>query len=124
MPFKDKIKNYSKSNYHVLDIGSMDPNNLLPNNDPRDWQAKSPMRYNLLLSQIMEIQVPCNLKLRAGNIILANFEKQTDNKSLGGIDQQQSGKYLILHLCHTFDPQRSYTSMTIVRDAYGLYTGG
>ena len=124
VPFKDKIKNYSKSNYHVLDIGSMDPNNLLPNNDPRDWQAKSPMRYNLLHSQIMEIQVPCNLKLRAGNIILANFEKQTDNKFLGGIDQQQSGKYLILHLCHTFDPQRSYTSMTIVRDAYGLYTGG
>jgi len=124
VPFKDKIKNYSKSNYHVLDIGSMDPNNILPNNDPRNWQAKSPMRYNLLHSQIMEIQVPCNLKLRVGNIIIANFEKQTDNKSLGGIDQQQSGKYLILHLCHHFDSQRSYTSMTIVRDAYGLYKGG
>ena len=122
VPFKDKIQNYSKTNYHILDIGSLDPTNTTPNNDPREWQAKSPMRYNLLHSQIMEIQVPCNLKLRAGNIIKVEFERQGDKK-LGGVDQQQSGKYLILHLCHHFDSKRSFTSMTLARDTYGLHTG-
>tara|TARA_B100000965_G_scaffold52713_1_gene39307 strand:+ start:736 stop:1980 length:1245 start_codon:yes stop_codon:yes gene_type:complete len=122
VPFKDKVDNYSKTNYHILDIGSLDPTNTTPNNDPREWQAKSPMRYNLLHSQIMEIQVPCNLKLRAGNIIKVEFERQGD-KAMGGVDQQQSGKYLILHLCHHFDPQRSFTSMTLARDSYGLHTG-
>ena len=122
VPFKEKVQNYSKTNYHILDIGSLDAMNVAPNNDPRDWQAKSPMRYNLLHSQIMEIQVPCNLKLRAGNVIKVEIERQGD-KSMGGVDQQESGKYLILHLCHHFDPQRSFTSMTLARDTYGLHTG-
>ena len=119
----DKVKSYSKTHYHILDIGSLDPNNTVPNNDPKEWQAKSPMRYNLLHSQLMQIQVPCNLKLRAGNVIKVEFEKQTTQKELGGVDQQQSGGYLILHLCHHFDPKRSYTSMTLARDTYGLHTG-
>jgi len=122
VPFKEKVQNYSKTNYHILDIGSLDANNIVPNNDPREWQAKSPMRYNLLHSQIIEIQVPCNLKLRAGNVIKVEIERQGD-KAMGGLDQQESGKYLILHLCHHFDPQRSFTSMTLARDTYGLHTG-
>ncbi len=119
---KGGIKHYSRTNYHILDIGSLDPTNILPNNDPKEWQAKSTMRYNLLHSQIMEIQVPCNLNLKAGNIITCEFERQGDNK-LGGVDQQQSGKYFILHLCHHFDSNRSFTSMTLARDTYGLHTG-
>ena len=122
VPNTDKVKSYSKTHYHILDIGSLDPNNTVPNNDPKEWQAKSPMRYNLLHSQLMQIQVPCNLKLRAGNIIKVEIERQGDKK-MGGVDQQESGKYLILHLCHHFDPQRSFTSMTLARDTYGLYTG-
>ena len=121
VPFEDKIKNYSTTNYQILDIGSTDSDSLTPNNDPREWQAKSPMRYNLLHSQLVEIQVPCNLKLRAGNVIRCEFQRQGE-VAMGGIDQQQSGNYLILHLCHHFDTLRSFTSMTLCRDAYGLYT--
>ena len=112
---------YITTNYHVLDIGSLDYKNLAANNDPREWQAKSPMRYNLLHSQMIEIQVPCNLKLRAGNIIKFEMERQGENKELGGLDEHVSGKYLILHLCHHFDTQRSFTSMTLARDTYGLH---
>ena len=113
---------YLKTNYHVLDIGSLDYQNLDPNNDPREWQAKSPMRYNLLHSQMMEIQVPCNLNIRAGNVIKVVIERQGDDKELGGFDEHVSGKYLILHLCHHFDTERSFTSMTLARDTYGLHT--
>ena len=122
--YTDDIKGYTTTNEHVLDIGSLgDPSEITPNNDPREWQAKSPMRYNLLHSQIMEIQVPCNLKLKAGNVIRVEFERQGDDKSLGGLDEQTSGNFLILHLCHHFDTKRSFTSMTLIRDTYGLYTG-
>ena len=120
--YTDEITDYTTTNYHVLDLGSLgDIESLNPNNDPREWQAKSPMRYNLLHSQLMEIQVPCNLNLRAGNVIRVEFERQGDNKSLGGLDEQTSGNYLILHLCHHFDTKRSFTSMTLARDTYGLY---
>ena len=112
---------YSKTNYLTLDIGSLDYKNLTPNNDPREWQAKSPMRYNLLHSQLLEIQVPCNVKLRAGNVIKVEIERQGDDKELGGLDEHTSGKYLILHLCHHFDTERSFTSMTLARDTYGLH---
>ena len=112
---------YSKTNYLTLDIGSLDYQNLTPNNDPREWQAKSPMRYNLLHSQMMEIQVPCNLKLRAGDVIKVEIERQGDDKELGGLDEHMSGKYLIMHLCHHFDSKRSFTSMTLARDTYGLH---
>jgi len=121
--YTDEIQGYTTTREHVLDIGSLgDVNELTPNNDPREWQAKSPMRYNLLHSQIMEIQVPCNVKLRAGNIIRVEFERQGDDKSLGGIDEQTSGNFLILHLCHHFDTKRSFTSMTLIRDTYGVHT--
>ena len=112
---------YSKTNHITLDIGSLDYQNLTPNNDPREWQAKSPMRYNLLHSQMMEIQVPCNLELRAGDVIKVEIERQGDDKELGGLDEHMSGKYLIMHLCHHFDSKRSFTSMTLARDTYGLH---
>ena len=115
---------YSKTNHITLDIGSLDYQNLTPNNDPREWQAKSPMRYNLLHSQMMEIQVPCNLELRAGDVIKVEIERQGDDKELGGLDEHTSGKYLIMHLCHHFDSKRSFTSMTLARDTYGLHVKG
>ena len=118
---KGSTDTYVKTNNLVLDIGSLDYQNLTPNNDPREWQAKSPMRYNLLHSQLLEIQVPCNVKLRAGNVIKVEIERQGDDKELGGLDEHLSGKYLILHLCHHFDSKRSFTSMTIARDTYGLH---
>ena len=81
------------------------------------------MRYNSLFSQIIQIQVPCNLSLVAGDTINCEFEMVTqDEKSQGSLDPSTSGKYLILNLCHHFDPLRSYTSMTLVRDSYGLHT--
>ena len=71
----------------------------------------------------MEIQIPCNVKLQAGENIRVEFETQAESKSLGGLDEHRSGKYMILHLCHHFDTSRSFTSLTIARDTNGLHTG-
>jgi len=87
------------------------------NNDPVDVLARSVMRYNILMSQAINILIPCNPTLEAGDIIQCKFEKVTsDSKSLGSFD---IGNYLILNLCHQFTGKDSYTSLTIVKDTYG-----
>ena len=84
--------------------------------------ALANMRYNLLHAQVMQIQVPCNINLKAGEVVRINLGNiSLDNKIYDVWNQQRSGDYLILHLCHHFDPENSYTSMTLARDTYGLY---
>tara|TARA_Y100000289_G_scaffold5141_1_gene4715 strand:+ start:187 stop:1470 length:1284 start_codon:yes stop_codon:yes gene_type:complete len=116
---------YTRTHFHILDVGNFDSGiSCDVNNSPIEWTAKSTMRYNSLFSQICEITVPCNINLRAGDVIECDFEIITqDNKSGNAIDPTQSGRYLIENLCHHFDPKRSYTSMTLVRDSYGKYRG-
>lgn len=91
------------------------------NNDPAEYLARSVMRYNLLFVQAMNIVIPCNPNLEAGDVIKCEFEKiTTSDKKLGTVDTNESGNYLILNLCHYFDTTNSYTYLTLVRDTYGL----
>ena len=120
-PFADDVKSFTKTFHHILDVGSLDSNPSTEiNNDPREWQASSVMRYNLLHSQVVHIQIPCNLKLEAGSVIKMEIESTSANKEEGAKDEQQSGNYLILNLCHHFTDRRSITSLTLVRDTYGI----
>ena len=118
------VKSFTRTHFHIKDIGALSAKiKDDPNNDPKEWQAKSTMRYNLLFTQIIQVQVPCNPNLRAGNTIQCDFEIVSQGKKTQGTgDPVNSGKYLIVNLCHHFDSLRSFTSMTLVRDTYGLYT--
>jgi hypothetical protein len=117
---------FTRTHHFIIDTGNMEVGlSTSINNDPRQYLAKSAMRYNLLFSQIVNIMVPCNPSLKAGDVITCEFEKVTaSDKNTGSIDESQSGKYLILHLCHNFDSRRSFTSLTLIRDTYGIYTSG
>ena len=119
----DELTGYIRTNKHILDIGSLKVGvSTSINNSPAEWQAKSTMRYNILHSQILQMMVPCNLELRAGDVIKVEIESLENEKCSEGVDKRQSGKYLILHLCHFFDTTKSVTSLTLVRDTYGLHT--
>ena len=119
----DELTGYIRTHTHVLDVGSLKVGvSTSINNTPAEWQAKSAMRYNILHSQIIELMVPCNTELRAGDVVKLEFESLANEKCAEGIDKRQSGKYLILHLCHYFDPNKSITSLTVCRDTYGLHT--
>ena len=118
-----ELEDGGKVTFMVEDVGSLEEDpSIIQNNSPREWQAKSRMRYKLLHSQMVTIQVPCNLELVVGDLVRCEFEFPGEKKEEGVASQQQSGNYLILHLCHHFDPNRSYTSMTLARDTYGLHT--
>ena len=119
----DELTGYIRTNKHILDVGSLKVGvSTSINNSPAEWQAKSTMRYNILHSQILQMMVPCNLELRAGDVIKVEIESLENEKCSEGVDKRQSGKYLILHLCHFFDTTKSVTSLTLVRDTYGLHT--
>ena len=115
--------NYSRTYCHVLDVGMNSPGiDVSINNNPCTYVAKSRMRYNILTSQVLNMTIPCNPNLVAGDIIRCEFESITDSeKELGAFDQNQSGNWMILDLCHHFEPNRSYTGLRLVRDSYGIY---
>jgi len=116
--------NFSKSYTYILNPGADDKGvGFDVINDPSNYEPKAHMRYGLLHSQLIDIQVPCNILLEAGDVIKLQLENITqDDKLLQIYNEHRSGYYLILHLCHHFDTDNSYTSLTLARDTYGLYT--
>ena len=100
----------------TTDKGWNDPIEI--NADPAKTQAQSMMRYGQLMSQIVEITVPLNTNLNAGNIIRCIFPS-IDRSKKKSPDGQSSGLYMIKELAHYFDNKGSYTKLKIVRDSSG-----
>ena len=118
------LENYCKTYTYVLTPGDLDEGvGSQVTNNPATYEPQAHMRYAMLHSQVVDIEIPCNTKLMAGNVIKLMIENITggikqDNKE----NENRSGFYLILHLRHHFDPRHSKTFLTLARDTYGLYT--
>jgi len=120
----NESESFTRTNFFLLDSGLTNPgiSTSIINNE-RYYLPQSIMRYNLLMSQVLDITVPCNLKLKAGDVITCEFKKRSSSDlSSGSIGQLQSGRYIITHLCHNFTSKRSFSSLRIVRDTSGIYT--
>lgn len=114
---------FSKTYESIIDYGTLSP--LVasaPNSAEKYAESDSQTRYNILLSRIAKIQVPCNLCLKAGDIVRFDFEPITQDSKVQGVDPNQSGNYLIIDLSHYFDQTQSYTTMMVVRDSFGLHS--
>jgi len=105
----------------VVDIGTMEKDvSTEKNADPGEYQAQAIMRYNVLFTQTISMTVPCNTNLRAGDTINCLFPKISKDSG-DEFDLDQSGLYMIKELCHHFEPERSFTSMLLIRDTFGLF---
>jgi hypothetical protein len=105
----------------VLDVGTVEKDvSKQENADPGKYQSQAIMRYNVLFTQTLSMTVPSNTNLRAGDIITCNFPK-ISREDGATYDDEQSGLYMIKALCHHFDTEGSYTSMTLIRDTFGRY---
>lgn len=105
----------------VIDIGTMEKDVSTDENaDPGKYQAQAIMRYNVLFTQTISMTVPCNTNLRAGDTINCLFPKISKDSG-DEFDLDQSGLYMIKELCHHFEPERSFTSMLLIRDTFGLF---
>jgi hypothetical protein len=104
----------------ILDIGTVEKEvSKSENADPSLYQSQSLMRYNILFTQTLNVMVPGNIDLRAGDVIECLFPavSQTDKREH---DSETSGLYMIKELCHHFDVNNSYTSMKLLRDTFGV----
>jgi hypothetical protein len=104
----------------VLDIGTMEKEvSRDMNSDPSVYQSQSLMRYNILFTQTMNVMIPMNTNLRAGDVIECLFPKvsQTDAREY---DTETSGLYMIKELSHYFNTTNSYTSLKLLRDTFGI----
>ena len=121
-PVTDEV--YFKTYAFHINPGEDDPGvstNIL--NNPAEYVPQANMRYSLLHTQIVQIQVPCNVQLKAGQVIRLLLENITQsNKNDQIYNELRSGFYMICHLSHTFTPKNSYTSLTLLRDTRELYT--
>ena len=81
--------------------------------------AKSFARYNLLFTQSINMVVPCNIRLKVGDVIAARFPRVTGSEK-SEKDSEQSGKYLIKSLRHHFEGNANVTYLSLIRDSYGL----
>ena len=103
----------------ILDRGTMDPDVKVDvNSDPAKVQSQSIARYNLLMTQAVNVTVACNSDLRVGMIVKLFFKNQSFEKG-NEFDEHTSGLYMIKELCHQFTQRDSLTSMLLVRDSYG-----
>lgn len=105
----------------VLDVGTMEKDVSTDTNaEPDKYQSQAIMRYNLLFTQTLNMMIPLNTNLKAGDVISCKFPTITrSNKE--EYDKDQSGLYMIKELCHHFDTTASYTSMKLIRDTFGRY---
>ena len=117
-------KKHTRILFSIKDVGALSSKvEESDEGDVNSYQGEVQMRYNLLFTQMVKMQVPCNPNLKAGDIVKCNLEIITPGeKEQGSVDPVESGNYMILDLCHHYDPERSFTAMTLVRDTYGLYT--
>lgn len=83
--------------------------------------AMSYSRYNLLFTQALNMVVPCNVNLKVGGILHAEFPR-IDRSTNMTSDEEQSGYYLIKELRHHFEGGQMVTSLRLIRDSYGLYS--
>ena len=110
----------------VLDIGTVEKNASLTgwndasqrNADPARVHSQSMVRYQQLKSEILNIQIPCNMNLTAGTIIRCNFPR-IDLEERKEADSVQSGLYMITKICHFFNKDESVSQIEMVRDTKG-----
>lgn len=107
----------------TLDVGNLTAAGKLEDqsNLPK-YQAEAIVRYNLLFTQLLNIVIPCNLDLRAGQVITCQIPESTANPNNKTFESQYSGNYMITNLCHKFEGNQCFTYLTLVRDSYEIKT--
>ena len=114
--------------FRILDQGALQKGSKKEEVEKRNelavYQNKSYIRNNLLFSQSLNISVPINPDLRAGQMIEVQFplksEENKDTTDAYGKDKDNdiSGKYLISELRHVLGDGRSSTQLNLIRDTF------
>ena len=116
---------------HVLDIGTLPKGKDLdeqlanwkdspfsPTYDAGKTMVQSIMRYNQMFLIKINVVIPGDFSLRAGDLVHCDFPGLTVEKTTE-VNKKSGGIYMIASLCHRITPRDTFTSMTLVRDSFG-----
>lgn len=112
---------WTRQMVRIADTGVLDNTEDISTPSGRDAadMAKAAARYNLLFTQSLNMTVPCNVILKAGDLVYCEFPEIKGGSDK--IDEQQSGNYLISQLRHHIEGNQLVTSVKLIRDSYGVY---
>lgn len=118
----------------VLDVGYNQPgtgDDMIKNNRQNDNSTiqndkalnnlvQHVMRYNQLFTIQTKITIPGDFSIRAGDMIDVTYDQLRAQDGKAAINTKTSGKYLVAHVCHSLSRSETFTSLTLVRDSYGV----
>jgi len=122
-----KNKQFSRTTYIVKDTGTLPSGSSKqqiekskdPNFRPELITNQAIMRYNQLYASEIEITIPGDFSLHAGDAIYFDAPSAQGDTKNDDIDRQIGGLYIISALCHLINAQGTYTKLNLVRDSFG-----
>jgi len=90
-----------------------------PTYDATKTMVQSIMRYNQLFLVKINIMIAGDFSLRAGDLIYCEFPQLSTEPNTRP-NKKSGGLYMISSLCHSITPKDTYTSLTLVRDTFGI----
>ena len=90
-----------------------------PTYDAAKTMVQSLMRYNQLFSIKINITIAGDFSLHAGDLIYCEFPELTTDPNTQ-VNKKSGGLYMIASLCHNLTPRETFTSLTLVRDTFGI----
>ena len=116
----------------VLDVGTLPPGKDIeeqlknwknspfdPTYDATKTMVQSVMRYNQMYLVKINIMIAGDFSLRAGDMIYCEFPQLSTEPNTRP-NKKSGGLYMISSLCHSITPKDTYTSLTLVRDTFGI----
>lgn len=115
--------------HHILDVGTMPKGNdseaqlqewkqnkTEPNYKAEDIMVQSIMRYNQIFSIQMNVIIPGDFSISAGDKVDCKF---LDLTKTDDANNQLSGIYIVASVCHKVTSRDTFTSMDLVSDSLG-----
>ena len=90
-----------------------------PTYDATKTMVQSVMRYNQMFLVKINIMIAGDFSLRAGDMIYCEFPQLSTEPNTRP-NKKSGGLYMISSLCHSITPKDTYTSLTLVRDTFGI----
>ena len=94
-------------------------NKTQPNYDSPNAQAQSVMRYNQLFTIQINITIPGDFSIKAGDLVECAFQEVSGSESKT-VNPETKGIYMVAHVCHKLTPNSTLSSLSLIRDSYGV----
>lgn len=123
-PTEDIMEKPSRLMFSILDVGTLPGEKLKSDVKDPDFNTRTPeamvqsiMRYNELFRTKINIIIPADFSIKAGDTVNCTFVNLDTQVSEGS--QTLSGKYIVANVCHRINSEQTLSSLDIIRDSLG-----